>query len=124
MRSQTKVKSAKHQRRSLLEEIHSSRGDFALGTRAGAGPLGAAWASAGWRCGRPCPWPVSSMAAGLYLGPSSAVRWAGARLPYPIGVTGCPGPGAFPVFSGSLDRVWLWPLPPSLLNNSYGAYSI
>ena len=96
------------------------------------GPLGRGGGSAGWRCGpwhmgllvshlaharwtapsgalAPPPWFPSSFASwlwGPYLGPSSALRWAGAwrscdglpgfSLPRPIGL---PGPGAFPVFS-------------------------
>jgi len=52
---------------------------------------------------------------GLCLGPSFVVHWAGAwlscdglsgfSLPYIMGVTGCPGPGAFLVCSWSLERV-------------------
>ena len=62
-----------------------------------------------WAGGLLVPGSFSPWLWGRYLGPSSAVHWAGAwlscdrhpgfSLPYLMGVTGCPGPGTFPVCS-------------------------
>jgi len=97
------------------------------------------WSS--WSCARLTlarrPWLPDSFSPwlwGLYLGPFSAVRCAGAWLscdglsgfclPYLMGVTGCPGPGAFPVCSLSLERVWLRHPLPITIHNSHGTFGI